>query len=179
MNKAVFYLKIYIKSAKLIIYMGMKGISPVIAAVLLIAISVAVGVMISSWITHWVSSRTTHASSACVTSTNYKIDSATFDSSTDNLTLVITNLGNVELYGFDVQILNGTEVYVYNSTDTRVRISPNITKTNPLKEQRSAVIIIGMNGSYYSGLGSTADQIKVLNDACPTFSAETLTIEKD
>ncbi|MEE9322935.1 MAG: archaellin/type IV pilin N-terminal domain-containing protein [Candidatus Aenigmarchaeota archaeon] len=159
--------------------MGMKGISPVIAAVLLIAISVAVGVMISSWITHWVSSRTAQASSACVTNTNYRIDSATFHSSTDSLTLVLTNLGNVELYGFSVQILNGTDVYVYNTTDPKLSISPNITETNPLREQRSVVIIIDMTGGYHSSLGSTADQIKILNKACPIFSAETLTITKE
>jgi archaellum component FlaF (FlaF/FlaG flagellin family) len=159
--------------------MGMKGMSPVIAAVLLIGISIAVGVLISSWVTHWVSSRTQQASSACVTSTNYRIDSATFDSPTNNTTIVLTNLGSVGLYGFDVQVLNGTDVHVYNSTDPRVRISPNITETDPLKEQRSAVVIINMNGAYHSGLGSTVDQIKILNKACPAFSAETLTIIKE
>jgi len=160
--------------------MGMKGLSPIIAVVLMIAITVAVGVMISSWITHWVSSRTSQASSACVTSTNYRIDSATFDySDTKNMTIIITNLGSVELYGFSVQMLNGTNVEVYNSTDPKLSISPNITETNPLKEQRSAVIIINMAGGYHSSLGNTADQIKVLNKACPTFSAETLTITKE
>ena len=159
--------------------MGMKGISPVIAAVLLIAITVAVGVMISSWITHWVSSRTQQASSACVTNTNYRIDSVSFDSSTNNMTIIITNLGSVELYGFTVQVLNGTDVWVYNSSDTRLTISPNITESNPLKEQRSAIIIINMDGDYHSALGSTSDQVKVLNKACPTFSAETLSITKE
>ena len=108
----------------------------------------------------------------CITNTNYRIDSATFRSSTNNLTLVITNLGSVELYGFSVQVLNGTNVEVYNSTDPKLSISPNITETNPLKEQRSAVIIINMAGGYHSSLGNTADQIKVLNKACPAFSAE-------
>jgi archaellum component FlaF (FlaF/FlaG flagellin family) len=159
--------------------MGMKGMSPIIAAVLLIAISVAVGVLLSSWVTHWVSSRKSEASSACVTHTNYRIDSAKFDTSTNNLTLVITNLGIVDLYGFSIQVLNGTDVEIYNESDTRVRISPNVTQTNPLKEQRSAVIRISMYGSYHSGLGNTADQIKILNKACPSFSAESLTITKE
>ena len=159
--------------------MGMKGISPVIAAVLLIAITVAVTVMLSSWITHWISSRTTEASSACVTHTNYKIDSATFDSSGNNLTMVITNLGSNEIYGFSMQVLNGTDVSVYESSDNKVSISPNVTESSPLKEQRSAVIIINMNDAYDTSLGSSADQIKVLNKACPSFSAETLTIIKE
>jgi len=159
--------------------MGMKGVSPVIASVLLIGITVAIGVMLSSWLTHWVSTRTQQASSACVTSTNYRIDSATFASATDNATIIITNLGSVELYGFSVQVMNKTDVSVFNSSDSRFRISPNITQTNSLKEQRSAVILLDMNGDYESNLGSTADTIKVLNSACPTFSAETSTIIKE
>lgn len=159
--------------------MGMKGMSPIIAAVLLIAITVAVGVLLSTWITHWVSSRTTEASSACVTKTNYRIDSATYNSATTNMTLIVTNLGLVELYGFSVQLLNGTDVYVYNTTDARLRVSPNITEADPLKEQRSALILIDMNGDYHSGLGNTADQIKILNLACPSFSAESLSITKE
>jgi hypothetical protein len=95
------------------------------------------------------------------------------------MTIIITNVGRVELYGFSVQILNGTDVHVYNSTDTRIRVSPNITETNPLKEQRSAVIIINMDGDYHSGLGNTADQIKVLNKECPTFSAGPSAVTKE
>ncbi len=69
--------------------MAMKGISPVVASVLLIGISVAVAVMLSSWITHWMGTRTQDISSACVTSTNYRIDSATFRSSSSNMTLML------------------------------------------------------------------------------------------
>jgi len=159
--------------------MGMKGISPIIASVLLIGITVVVGVMLSSWITHWVGTRTQEASSACATSTNYKIDSATFSSATSNMTIILTNYGSVDLYGLSVQVMNLTEVTVYNSTDARFRISPNITQSNPLKQQRSAVIIIDMAGSYHSNLGRTADRIKVLNSACPAFPAETSTITKE
>lgn len=159
--------------------MGMKGISPVIAAVLLIAITVTVAVLLSSWITHWISSRTTEASSACVTNTNYRLDSATFDSGTKNLTLVITNLGGIGLYGFSVQVMNGTSVRVYNSTDSRVNVSPNVTETDPLMEQRAAIIVVDMNSAYDSSLASSAERIKVLNKACPAFSAESLSITKE
>jgi flagellin-like protein len=159
--------------------MGMKGISPVIASVLLIGIAIAVAVMLSSWITHWVSTRTQQASSACVTSTNYKIDSARFNMNTNNMTITLTNLGSTELYGFSVQVMNTTAVSVYNSSDTKFSISPNITQSNPLKEQRSAIIILDMGGDYASNLGKTADRIRIINNACPTFSAETSTITKE
>lgn len=159
--------------------MGMKGISPVIAAVLLIAITVAVGVMISSWVTQWVSNKTTQTGTGCVTHTNYKIDSATFSTATSNMTIVITNLGRVDLYGFEVEVQNVTEIYTYNETDTRLKISPNVTESSPLKEQRSAIIIVNMEGGYHTGLGSSADRLKVLNKACPAFPAETTSITKE
>jgi len=159
--------------------MGMKGISPVVAAVLLIAITVAVGVMVSSWVTQFITTRTRETSSACMTSTNYKIDSVEFAYSTNNTTIKITNLGQLGIYGFSVQVMNGTDVNVYNSSDPKIKMTPNITEDAPLEQQRSALIIINMDGSYHSNLGRTADQIKVLNKACPSFSAETLTIEKE
>ncbi|MCD6590824.1 MAG: hypothetical protein J7K72_02535 [Candidatus Aenigmarchaeota archaeon] len=158
--------------------MGMKGISPVIAAVILIAISIAVGVMLSSWVTHWVSTRTSQASSACVTSTNYNIDSAKFKTSNKNLSITITNLGNTKLYGFSVQVLNETDVMSFNSSDPNFYISPNITESKPLAEQETAIIIIHMEGRNYT-LGYTAQEIRVLNKACPTFSAETTNIIKE
>jgi len=159
--------------------MGMKGISPVIASVLLIGITVAVGVMLSSWITHFIGTRTQDISSACATSTNYKIDSASFKSSTNNMTIILTNLGTIELYGFGVQIMNATEVMVYNISDAKFKISPNITQSAPLKQQRSAIIVISMSGDYETNLGKTTDLIKVLNNACPAYSAETGNIIKE
>ena len=159
--------------------MDMKGVSPIIASVLLIGITVAVGVMLSSWITHFMGTRTQEVSSACATSTNYKIDSVTFSSASSNMTIILTNYGTVEIYGLSVQIMNLTDVMVYNYSDSRYRISPNITQSSPLKQQRSAVVIISMSGDYGSNLGRTADKIKVINAACPAFPAETSTITRE
>ena len=159
--------------------MGMKGISPVIASVLLIGITVAVGVMLSSWITHWIGTRTQDISGACATSTNYRIDSVRFQTSANNMTIMLTNLGTVELYGFSVQVMNATDVLVYNSSDTKFKISPNITQGSPLKQQRSAIIVVSMTGDYDSGLGRTTDQVKILNSACPAYSAEINSVVKE
>jgi flagellin-like protein len=159
--------------------MGMKGISPIIASVLLIGITVAVGVMLSSWITHWIGTRTQDISGACATSTNYRIDSVRFRTSANNMTVMLTNLGTVELYGFSVQVMNATDVLVYNSSDTKFKISPNITEESPLKQQRSAIIVVSMTGDYDSGLGRTADDVKILNSACPAYSAEINSVVKE
>ena len=153
--------------------MGMKGISPIIAAVVLIAISVAVGVMISSWVTHWVTSQT-GVTTQCVALTNYNIESATYTSNNNNLTLVVTNMGSIKIYGFSVQIMNSTDIVTYNDTSPDIKVTPNISKEDPLSEQRSAIIVVNLNGTQgdYSGMGTTAEEIKVFNKACPAFSAK-------
>jgi flagellin-like protein len=160
--------------------MGMKGISPVIAAVILIAISVVVGVMLSSWVTHWITERTGSASS-CAAYTNYRIDSAKYSSTTKNLTIVVTNLASVKLYGFSIQMQNSTDIVNYNSTNPDIKISPNITKDKPLDEQRSAIIIVNTNGitGNHSSMAVTAEKIRLLNKACPGFAAETSKIERE
>jgi len=153
--------------------MGMKGISPIIAAVVLIAISVAVGVMISSWVTHWVTTQT-GVTTQCVALTNYNIESATYTSNNNNITVIVTNLGAIKLYGFSVQIMNLTNIVTYNDTSPDIRVTPNLSKESPLEEQRSAIIFVNLNGTQgdYGETGRTAEEIRVFNKACPAFSAK-------
>ena len=160
--------------------MGMKGISPVIAAVVLIAITIAVGVLLSGWVTQFVT-KETETASACITNTNYKIDSATYTAGTKQLTIMVTNLNVRDLYGFSVQIQNTTNIVIYNYTESDFTISPNVSKSEPLKDQRSAIILINTTGAKgdYSNLAYTATELKVLNSACPTFSIKTSQIEKE
>jgi flagellin-like protein len=152
--------------------MGMKGISPIIAAVVLIAISVAVGVMISSWVTHWVTTQT-GVTTQCVALTNYNIESATYTGNNNNLTMIVTNLGTIKLYGFSVQIMNLTSIVTYNDTSPDIKVMPNLSKEYPLDEQRSAIILINLNGTQGDNgeLGRTAEEVRVFNKACPSFSA--------
>jgi flagellin-like protein len=153
--------------------MGMKGISPIIAAVVLIAISVAVGVMISSWVTHWVTSQT-GVTTQCVALTNYNIESATYTSNNKNLTMVVKNLGSIQIYGLSVQMMNLTNIVIYNDTSPDIKVTPNLSKQTPLTEQRSAIIVINLNGTQgdYSELARTAEEVTVFNKACPAFSAK-------
>jgi len=160
--------------------MKRKGISPIIAAVVLIAITIAVGVMISGWMTQFVT-RQTEMASSCVTNTNYKIDTATYSGSQKTMTILLTNLHSREIYDFSVQFQNGTQIAFYNYTDPDVTVSPNITKTDPLEQQRSAIIIVDLNGTGRdtSNIMYTATELKVLNEACPTFSIKTNNIVKE
>lgn len=77
-----------------------KGISPVVATVIMIAVAVAVGVMVSTWVTHLIEDQTSQ-SQLCAIDTLYNIESAKFNLSGSNqLWLKVTNKGEEELYGF-------------------------------------------------------------------------------
>ncbi len=157
-----------------------KGISPVIAIVIMIAVAIATGVMLSTWATQWVNRQTSDSSMACVIRTNYIIESANFNNSGDNYLIIkLTNQGAEGLYGFGVIIDNATDIYQFNSTDSRITLSPNITSTNKLAREGSVYIKLDLDAStYYRNVGATANEIRVTNNACDSVSAKTSDIEK-
>jgi len=95
----------------------MKGISPLIASVLLIGFTVGVAVILSGWITHFTKTSTDiveeegKESILCsyggITLRNVK-----FGTTTKNISGVIENTGTIDLGNIDIQILytNGTDL---------------------------------------------------------------------
>ncbi|RLI99979.1 MAG: hypothetical protein DRP03_01945 [Candidatus Aenigmatarchaeota archaeon] len=157
--------------------MKRKGISPIIAVVLLIGLSVSLAVLTSNWITHWVSTKTETTGSRCIALTNYRIDSATYDNTTATLSLIVTNLGSTGLYGFSVQMYNTTNIVYYNYDDSRISLSPEgINETNPLTEARSVIIKVNLTDN--RKLGMSVDKVRVLNKACPLYYAESKNINR-
>jgi flagellin-like protein len=66
-----------------------KGISPLIATLLLIAIAVAASVITYSWVMSMIGSQSTQAQTAV------RIDNVEFDVGADNVTVTIRNIGSV------------------------------------------------------------------------------------
>lgn len=152
----------------------MRGISPVIAAIILIGLAISVGIMVSSWVTHMVDQQTGE-NAFCKLNTNYIIETTEFNRSGANeLLMKVTNKGTYELYGFGVEVDNGTYVVQFNSTDTRISTSPAISSTGKLKQEHSAYITTSMAG--YTALARTATKIKLVNDACSGTSTSTNSI---
>ena len=93
--------------------MERKGISPIVAVVLLVAVAISLGMLVTSWITHLYYD-VSGGDDQCALSTNYIIDSAewnqTSKSASYNSTLLIkvTNKMKNKLYDFSVEINNGT-----------------------------------------------------------------------
>jgi flagellin-like protein len=154
-----------------------KGVSPVIAAVLLIAATVTIGILFTTWATHWTSEQISSQTSTCSINTNYLIERVEFNKSGDNQMLIkITNKGTHDLYGFGVVLDNGTKVVNINSSDPLIN-QGNITELVPLREEQSAYIRLNLSVNY-TNLGKTVTDVRVLNDACSVVSKRTITITK-
>ncbi len=150
--------------------MQMKGISPIIAVVLLIAISISLGVLATGWVRNWVMEQTSTELLSCVLDTNYQIDSVTYNSTSKILRIKITNKDSRELYGFGVILDNGTTTQTFNSSASELSVSPSITSSNRLKREQSAYITVNLTS--YSALGSSLTEVKVTNSVCNAVSAK-------
>jgi flagellin-like protein len=159
-----------------------KGVSPVIATILLIAVAISVGIMVTTWITHWVVTQTSSESIACAINTNYVIDAAEFNKSTtlnSTLLLKVTNRGSQGLYGFGVILDNGTTILMLNSSSSLVG-QGGINSGNKLRREQPIYLTVNLTNTTagYTNLGCTLSEVKVTNDACPAVSASTATITK-
>ncbi len=159
-----------------------KGVSPVIATILLIAVAISVGIMVTTWITHWVVSQTSSESIACAINTNYVIDSAEFNKSTalnNTLLMKVTNRGTERLYGFGAILDNGTAIMMLNSSSSFID-QGGISSANTLKRENSAYVKINLTNTTagHTMMGTTLTEIKITNDACPAVSTSTKTITK-
>lgn len=142
----------------------MKGISPIVAVVVLLALAVTIGVIVSIWITSWVSTQRESEEFGCAARTRYIIEGAKYTRSETFLRFRITNKGEEGIYGFGVILYNKTmvETFAYNAPN--VTLSANISGTNKLAREESVYMSINISGGRNMGL--TLTQVKVKNSAC-------------
>ena len=165
--------------------MERKGISPIVAVVLLVAVAISLGMLVTSWITHMYYD-ISGGEGACAISTNYVIDSAEWNKTTKSasynstLLLKITNKGKMKLYDFGVEILNGTRIEGFTKD---VVDQGGISSANKLDRERSAYLLVNLTNSTFdypafgrSLLTSDDVNIKVTNGACAAISAETTSV---
>jgi flagellin-like protein len=159
----------------------MKGVSPVIATILLIAVAIAVGILLTNWVTHLTITQMGNAAS-CSINTIYVIDSAEFNKTTalnSTLLLKVTNKGAEPIYGFGAIIDNGTAIFTFNSSSTLMD-QGGISSGNTLTRERSAYLTVNMTNTTagHTLMGTTMNNIKVTNNACPAVSASTTTVTR-
>ncbi len=160
----------------------LKGISPMVSTVLLIAVAVSVGMIVTNWMLGWTEDQT-GSDNACVTGTYYIIEKAEWNKSADlnsTLRLKITNKGEYKIYGFSVEIDNGTSIMLFDTNEVG---QGGISASNRLEREHSAYIIVNLTNTTlgYPAFGRsllTSDEaeVRVTNDACDGVSAKTSTI---
>lgn len=111
---------------------------------------------------------------SCVLQTNYLIDSAEYDSSSQELTVKVTNKGSQKLYGFGLILDNRTLIKEYNSSSPKISTSPPINSSNKLGREKVVYIKLNMTNSTIDG--STLSEVRATNKACDAVSATTTSI---
>ena len=76
--------------------MRRKGVSPVIATLLLIVVAVAAAVLTYIWVTGYIG-RTTSAAEASQLQERIKINAVSYDSNTNSVTISVANIGDVQV----------------------------------------------------------------------------------
>lgn len=156
-----------------------KGISDVIAVVLMITVAISIGVFVTTFATKWVQDQVSAPSITCAIKTNYIVDDVKFNyTGGDELLVKITNKGEKELYGFGFILYNITKIFSFNSSDDL--ISGQIESTDPLGREQSVLLQLNLSNSTlsYPRMGDTMNKLTVTNDACDAVSASTSTFTR-
>jgi flagellin-like protein len=148
----------------------MKGISPLIATVLLIAFTIAVGGIISIWLTGYTTTTTeiiseeSEARIACI-GAGISLRDLKFNSTISYLTGNIENTGTVKLGDIDLHIL------YQNASVEKIPlcliggVAKNCTKSNITLSQRDIVSFNVSSGSTYNKIRVTSNCSEATDEA--------------
>ena len=115
---------LYSQSVTLLIEMRVskKGISPVIATLLLILIAIAAGVAVYMYVTAWIGTST---STTAVAQAEIQIDAADLNSSSDELKVWIRNIGGTTATITSIYLLDSNGAVIWSHTTiSGVSLSP-------------------------------------------------------
>jgi FlaG/FlaF family flagellin (archaellin) len=156
----------------------MKGVSPLISAIILITITFGIlGAIIGPWmftLTYNTTQQTTESTEQKIMCTNagydfdpnYGINGIywNFLGTSDELKTRITNTGTINLYNFsfefNINITTGLETKHFSPTPSTQK-----TSTNPLKPGQSTIL----DANITEDITGTLKEVKILNDVCPSI----------
>ena len=147
-----------------------KGITPLLATVILIALTLTVAALLGSWFASLTSTQTNIIEEDITTQINcssavLEITDITCSGNNDSIKIMITNLGHdIPLYNFStVVFVNNT--YYLNSTG-----GPN--STNPLNPGEQAILSYRCENTTYCVNGKKVSKVIVSPSNCPQARAE-------
>lgn len=149
----------------------MKGISPFIATVLLIAFTIGIGAMMGPWISRLAQENSENVAERTKTDIDCQdgsvkiVDTSIlceFTAPYDKLNFTIQNTGGIDLYNFTCEISLGGNIYSYtiNNSLTTSYFSSN----NPLKPGQSKIAIVDITDNLTS---ANPSQIRIWSYVCP------------
>lgn len=160
--------------------MHRRGISDVVAVVLMIAVAISIGVFVTTFASKWVQDQTTGPSISCAIKTNYVLEDATYNFTGETkLRIRVANKGEQTLHSFGFVVDNVTLIKSFAWDDPLV--ANQVTSSNPLKQSEAAVIAITLNDTNmtlgaFESLIRSATKVTVTNEACKPVSASTTTV---
>ncbi|RLJ01379.1 MAG: hypothetical protein DRP11_04480 [Candidatus Aenigmatarchaeota archaeon] len=147
---------------ELLAFPGRKGISPLIAAVLLIAFTITVAAVLATWASSFVKTQTQtieqSAEQTECTKANLRVEEAEWDQANSQLNVLVLNIGDVELSKF--------KIYIFTSATQFTEETPS---------NSDDVLAKGDYGSFSVPMSSEPVKIQVISDTCPVEAKYTCT----
>src|SRR3989338_1892296 len=143
-----------------------KGISPVVASVILVAAAVLIGAVATVFVSSFVGQKTTQANTAgCAVTNQFTISDAQVNS-TGAVRVKLSNSGQgtVSNFTIEVTLTNGT-------IERKLALSPSST-ANITSGQSTFV----MSNVFDANVDNLVGEVKVTSDACKQFYAPTSTV---
>jgi len=133
----------------------MKGLSTIVAAIILIALVVTAAGIVGSWITNFVT-QTTNADTCAVTTT-YTVTDAYYNSTSGEIRVKLKNTGKSDLFNFTVEADNGTLIASVGAYSPLASFR--------LGQGKSQYIMANINDTNMTNV----DTVKVLAGSCTSY----------
>jgi flagellin-like protein len=146
----------------------MRGINEVIGVILMIAVAVLIAAVFLTWNVSFM--ETEREETACISDTNYIVESFKFNSTGRNEILIkLTNYGDQVLHGFGAIMTSETSMveHTYSEID-----QGGISQSDPLERGESAYITINMSDS--TDFARSVKEVIITNEACKRVTTNAL-----
>jgi flagellin-like protein len=147
--------------------MAMKGLSPIVAVVILIGVAVMLGGLVSSWLSSFVDQSSKY--DACAITTLYTITDATVNATSGELKLKVKNVGKSAVYNFSIEVSNGTLIDVLPATSPPDTYRLESGRTQYIETNISDYNISRMN---ITNIGT----VTLMTRSCPEYAPEPVTV---
>ncbi len=154
-----------------------KGISPFIAAIILIAFVIAVGTIVSPWFTSFTKTKSYEVEEKsegqidCIfSSLDFSSSDIEYNFSTnpDWVNITLDNTGSTELYDFEISLRVSDEVKIYSPTAATQK-----TSSNSLESGGRVILVTNITDTLD---GLTLQKVRVVAKNCPHEAKKEVTL---